>query len=211
MKSFEFRSEAEVPQVPQEAEAQEMQELPKLTPEKALAQEQGVLERFGGKAKEIARVLLLATALATGAGAIEQAWAQEKPTAEDVEKKKGPQERALDLMKLLSNLPDNPAAVNEAHNNILKMQVARQLVFKFALEKKLGFPEAGRISGHVTPDDIRSALKDLGAAGERFADMEFGDKDGKTSPEEMEKFKQAVKQNPGLRGLQEMLQQFLSQ
>jgi|SRR3989338_3600125 len=182
-----------------------------LKPEQAIAQELGVLERFSGKAKEIARVLLLATALVTGAGAVEQAFAQEKPTAEDIEKKKGPQERALDLMKRLSNLPDNPAAVNEAHNNMMKSKVARQLIYKFAQEKKLGFPNTGDISGHVTPDDIRNALGDLGAAGVKFADMEFGDKDGTTSSEEMEKFKEAVKSNPGLNSLQEMLQQFISQ
>lgn len=210
MKSFEFKSSPEVPSQ-SSGSAQELREPRELTPERAMAQERGILERFGEKAKEVARVLLLATALATGAGAVEQSSAQEKPAAEDVEKKKSPQERAVDLLNTLSNLPDNPAAINEAHNNIMKSQVARQLIFRFALEKKLGFPDAGRISGRVTPDDIRSALGNLEAAGETLADTNFGDKDGKASPEEMEKFKQAVKSNPGLRSLQEMFQQFLSQ
>ncbi|MDO8436408.1 MAG: hypothetical protein Q7S82_03485 [bacterium] len=193
-------------------EVREVAQGPELKPDKAFAQERGVLERFNGRAKEVARVLLLATALATGAGAIEQAFAQERPTAEDVEKKKSPQERAIDILNILYNLPDNPIALNEAHNNAMKSQVARQLIFQFALEKKLGFPETGRTTGRVTVtrDDTRSVLKDLGAAGEVFADIQFGNKDGKTSSEEMEKFKEAVKSNPGLRGLQEMLREFLS-
>ena len=182
-----------------------------LKPEGALEQEKSILGKFRGKAKEVAGALFLATALVTGAGAVEQAFAEEKPTAENAEKKKTPQERAVDLLGALSNLPNNPSALNEAQNKQMKSQVARQLIFKFALEKKLGFPEAGKIAGRISPEDIRNALKDLGVAGEAFADMQFGDKDGKASPEEMEKFKEAVKTNPGLRTLQEMLQQFLSQ
>ena len=184
----------------------------RFTPQEAIQQEKGILGRFEGKAKEIARAFLLATALAVGAGGVEQAFAEEKPPAGEVEKKKTLQERAVDLLNILSNLPDNSAAVNEAHNSAMKSEVARSLIFKFSLEKKLGFPETAsgtvRISGRITPDEIRGALRDLGAAGEAFADRFFGNNDGKADEEEIRKLQEATKSNPGLRTLKEMLQQF---
>ncbi|GEM_PF-2319332 len=176
--------------------------------ERAVESERGLFAKLQGRGKKIAQAFFLATALATGAGAVESAYAGEQTKAEDVEKK-SPRERAIDLLWRLQTLPDNPAAVNQPHNESLKAKTARHFIFQFSLEKKLGFPESGSISGNVLPDDIREALKDLGVAGEGFADRFLGNNDGITDKEEMARFMEETQKNPGLRELRNMLQQFL--
>ena len=47
-----------------------------LKPEQAIAQERSVLERFKGKAKQVASVLLFVSALSVGPGMVSEAYAQ---------------------------------------------------------------------------------------------------------------------------------------
>ena len=95
MKSFEtgpnpeqIKSEEEItPELPKE-EVLEMRETAVektgLKPEQAIAQERSVLERFKGKAKRVAGVLLFVSALSAGPGMVGEAYAQEtKPTDSD--------------------------------------------------------------------------------------------------------------------------------
>lgn len=52
-----------------------------IKPEQAIAQEQSVLERFEGKAKQVAGIFLFVSALSVGNGMVGEAYAQEtKPT-----------------------------------------------------------------------------------------------------------------------------------
>ncbi len=106
MKSFEagpspeqIKSEEEMASdLPKEEvlEVREQVEEPELKPEQAFANERGALERFSGKAKKAAGVLLLVSALSIGSGLISEARAQEeenpkKPdtlSAEQIEKRK---------------------------------------------------------------------------------------------------------------------------
>jgi hypothetical protein len=47
-----------------------------LKPEKALAEERGTLERFKGKAKEVAVVLLFVSALSASPGVVSEVYAE---------------------------------------------------------------------------------------------------------------------------------------
>lgn len=58
--------------------AAEQQETTELEPEKALTQEESIFNKFHGKAKKIANVMILMTALSAAPGFTQEAYAQEK-------------------------------------------------------------------------------------------------------------------------------------
>jgi len=180
-------------------------ESPEKFGEEAIEKEKGLLERFRGKAKEIAGVLTLISALSFGEGLVEKAYAgQEEGGArvESAEKEKTREEKAVDFLGRIYNLPDNPRAISPQHNEALKEQAARILIQKYALEKK------GLTSGRVSPDDVRGALEELNGATGLFADKFFGNNDGKIDIEEMQKLNESIKNSAGMRALMEMLQQY---
>ncbi len=84
MKSFEQASQQK-----QTIPDTELHETQGLQPEKALEEEKGVLRKFQGKAKKIAGVLMLMSALSAAPGLVNEAYAEQKQSTkvEHVEKK----------------------------------------------------------------------------------------------------------------------------
>ncbi len=74
-----------------EVENSEVAETVKFKPEQAIAHERSILERFKGKAREVAGILLFVSALSVGPGTVGETYAQEiKPAVqtEQIEKEK---------------------------------------------------------------------------------------------------------------------------
>ena len=67
----------DIPQIKTEnQENLEFAETPQLETEKALVREKGVFEKFKGKAKDVARVMMLVSVLSAGSGVVSEAYAQ---------------------------------------------------------------------------------------------------------------------------------------
>lgn len=207
MGSFEIGPKHE--QLNKEEEMQETKEVKEFKPEEAANQEKSVLDKLRGKAKQIGGVLVLVSALTIGSMAMKkEVYAEQKESgikAEQVEKT--PEQRAINFLEKLYNLPDNPRANSPQHNEILKEQAARDMIRDYALQKKMGFP-SGDISGRVSPLDIRDALKDINDASGLFADKQFGNQDGKPDIEEIQKMQEATKDKTGLRTFFKMFFQY---
>jgi len=178
--------------------------------EGAVRAEERAFAGFGEGAKKFTAVLALITTLTLGGMKINEACAQETPQPADktsVEKEKSVRERAVDLLKQLYNLPDNPRAVNSVQNKLMKAEAARSRIILFALQLREGF-KAGKVSGQVMPADIAKAVNELIGATETFADQELGNKDSKIDGDEKSKFRKAIAENPGISTLMEMYGQY---
>ena len=66
-----------IPQIKtQDQESLEFAETPQLETEKALVREKGLFEKFKGKAKDVARVMMLVSVLSAGSGMVSEVYAQ---------------------------------------------------------------------------------------------------------------------------------------
>ncbi|MEI6281093.1 MAG: hypothetical protein WCP17_03820 [bacterium] len=78
-----------VPQINTEVEEFESNDS-KLNPDEALSREKSILDRFKGKAKSVARIMLLVSALSAGGGVVNEVYAQEnKPSTNTEQIQKG--------------------------------------------------------------------------------------------------------------------------
>ncbi|MEK7193444.1 MAG: hypothetical protein AAB652_01500 [Patescibacteria group bacterium] len=177
-------------------------------------EEEGILAQFRGKAKGIAKVLALVSTMSLGMAVAQETWAgqegqgEQKSNVEQIEKAKEKigEERAVELLSLLYNLPDTPGA-NQAKNLWGKQEAARIMIKLFSLDNKLGFPElkAGeKLEGTPSIIDIKNGLHVIGNATGLFADKMFGNKDGNPDIEEMQKLQVAMKDSVGLQEYIEM-------
>lgn len=105
-----------------EAVAQEAE----LKPEKALAHERGVLERFKGKAKQVAGVLLFVSALSAGPGMVSEAYAQETKPATRTEQvqKQEKQEEKINEANLTESSKWSQGVVESARADMKKIKTA---------------------------------------------------------------------------------------
>lgn len=118
---------------------------------------------------------------------------------------KNREEIAVMFLGQLYSLPDNPMTTSPAHNELLKKSAARTLIYAYALRKKLGADEEAAVSGHVSGDDIRSALQELNLASFEFAKRMFTKPNDETLFDAMNRLNRAAASNPGLVVLREML------
>ena len=165
---------------------------------------------FKGLIGKFARSFVLATSLITGSLATaEQASAEDKPAVKNVEKKENVQEKqkAIELLKKLYDL--DPKGESKAQDRLKKYRIAENIINIFALEQKLGFPDRKKqekISGYVSPDDMKKALKTLDANLNNFIEKEFEEKDKKLTKEERnKKLEEVMKSNLGISYLKEKL------
>lgn len=198
---------AEILEKRTEPEIEETIEIIKFN-EQATETEKSPLERFRGKSKEVAGVLMLVSTLSFTPGVVKEAYAGQKEggaRAGSVEKEKTQEEKAIDFLGKLHRLPDNPRALNPGHNELLKERAARTLIELYAIQRK------GLTSGYVSPEDVRNALEELNGVSSLYADRVLGNNDGKIDAKEMQKLQQAIKGSAGLRALMEMYLQYSEQ
>ena len=185
MKSFEagpspeqIKSEEEMtPEFPKE-EGLEMREAvveqAELKPEQAIAQERSVLERFKGKAKQVAGVLLFVSALSAGPGMVGEAYAQEtKPTTrtEQVQKQER-QEEKINEANLTESSKWSRGVVESARADMKKIKTAEdaewlvrthfnQLVSEYYMPTKGNLKEGlyGIKTRDYTEDDSKLLLR----------------------------------------------------
>lgn len=179
--------------------------------EQAISQEKGLLDKFRGRAKEIAGTLVLVTILSFLPEMIKNSeklknTGPESKQAEQAEKEKSLPYEPVNFLERLYTLPDNPDAVSPSHNEILKERAARQLIQVFAIVQQSEKFQA-RIT-RVSPEDISKAVVDLHAAQLEFADKVLGNGDGKTDSQEMAALNEASRTNPGLRAVTGMFVAF---
>jgi len=185
MKSFEtgpsseqIKPEEEItPELPKE-EGLEMRkavaEQAELKPEQAIAQERSVLERFKGKAKQVAVVLLFVSALSAGPGMVGEAYAQEtKPTTrtEQVQKQEK-QEEKINEANLTESSKWSRGVVESARADMKKIKTAEdaewlvrthfnQLVSEYYMPTKGNLKEGpyGIKTRDYTEDDSKLLLR----------------------------------------------------
>jgi hypothetical protein len=186
-----------------------IERIPESSLESMEASERTFLERFKESILKNALIaattiaILLATTTAPRLGHTQETAPPEeaakveraKEPATEQEKEKIVQEKAFQFIRdKLLKIPRQKE--NEAQNRLLTERAVRQLVYLFALQMKLGFPEKKEISGHVSPQEIKRALEVIKAALEKFPDWMYGNKDGKVTEEEKKKFEEELKKIP---------------
>lgn len=105
-------------------ETEEISEDAEFRPEQALTQEKTILERFRGKATNVARTMLLVSTLSFGQGAVNEVYAQEDKVDTKIEKvglilllSKVGNEDLLSLVNLFSEDPSWVEKINENYKN----------------------------------------------------------------------------------------------
>jgi len=155
-------------------EVRERVEEPELKPEQALTQERSVLERFKGKAKQVAGVLLFVSALSAGPGMVSEAYAQEtKPTTrtEQVQKQEK-QEEKINEANLTESSKWSRSVVESARADMKKIKTAEdaewlvrthfnQLVSEYYMPTKGNLKEGpyGIKTRDYTEDDSKLLLR----------------------------------------------------
>lgn len=145
-----------------------------LKPEKVLAQERSVLERFKGRAKQVANVFLFVSALSAGPGVASETYAQEtKPTArtEEVQKQEK-QEEKINEDNLTESSKWSQGVIESARADIKKIKNAEdanwlvrthlnQLVSEYYIPTKGNLKEGsyGRKTRDYTEDDSKLLLR----------------------------------------------------
>lgn len=110
-------------------------------------------------------------------------------------------EKALVVLEQIASLPDS-ATSNKAAQRLSKKRAAKSAIYRFALTAA-----EGSLSGFVSPEDLKEALKILQTAVQFCADQKFGNKDGVASSAEMQKMWDFYQGNAGI----EVLKEFLSE
>lgn len=190
-------------------------EIPLFNPERAENEERSIFERLRGKAKEVAGVMLLMTALSLGPGLVRESLAEQsfkkEATMEKTSNEQAAKERAVNYLERLSRVK-SPENVNEAQGKIMADRAARVIINSFAAQEKVlatgGSEDDIKKGVLVTPQDIQNTLNQLNSAINDYADRYLGNKDGKSDEEEMKAFKKKSSENPGFKTLVEMNKQY---
>ena len=174
-------------------------------PEKILANERGILDRFKGKAGKAVDVLMLVSAMAFLSEVVtKEAYAGQKEGGTKIERieKKTQEEKDIDFLFRLYNIPDDPKAINEDHKNALKRADASRLIHQYVLERK------GLYSGKTSYPEFRDTLEALRGAinSPLFEKKILGRED--ISIEDLQKLQQLVENNPGLRTLMDLFSHY---
>lgn len=170
-----------------------------------LSKEAGILEKFRGKAKEIAGVLMFISSLSFAPGLAKEAYGEQKkdnPKAGELEKEKSQEEKAIEFFDKLCNLKDHSEALNDAHAKALKEEEARVLIYLYAASRK------GIVSGRISPKDIHDALEELNGVSGLYADKFLGNKDGNVDIDEIEKLNKEIGNKIGISTLLQMIKEF---
>jgi len=185
MKSFEsgpspeqIKSEEEITSELPKEEVLEVHEAvaekAELKPEQAIAQERSVLERFKGKAKQVAGVLLLVSALSAAPGMVGEAYTQEiKPTIHTEQaQKQEKQEEKINEANLTESSKWSRGVVESARADMKKIKTAKdaewlvrtyfnQLVSEYYMPTKGNLKEGpyGIKTRDYTEDDLKLLLR----------------------------------------------------
>ena len=203
-------------QPPQESQ-QEIVEKPKFNPERAIDDERGVFEKLRGKAKDVAKVMLLMSALSFAPGMVREASAgqsfEEGATVEEVENEQAAEERAINFLERLSHARAPERITHEGQKELMAERAAKVMIQAFAAQEKVlasgGSLKEGMKAGvSVTSEDVQKVLEQLNKATGEYADRYLGDKDGKVEAEEGNALRKMSTENPGFKALMEMMGQY---
>jgi hypothetical protein len=183
-------------------------------------EEQGILERYSGKARKVAKVLMAVTALAT-AGFAANAHAETRDAYPSFDKGSMTHEmeqgmdndaRALEFLSKLARVhapEDRP--LSPAQQILTQKRTAQIMIQQFAGELALQMtedPTTTRGSVNVGPDEMKYALDLLNKMSGNYADEAYGNSDGTVSPEEVSVGFSQMRSNPAFQALQEMQVQY---
>ncbi len=128
-----------------------------------------------------------------------EASGQQKPIARKVEQKESLAEKkreSINLFDKIYNLPEQDSE-NKDNDRLKKIQTANILIQRFALQRKLGYPEPKdgllKISGTVTPEDLYDGLRAL----ERHLDY-------------FPSFREVAPSNPGMTALKSLMDTYFA-
>lgn len=200
------------PAVPQEQQGSV------LDPQQAIDQETQILkpaENFKrSKFRNTVTGLMLLTALTIAACSPERnSYAAEKKGAgiEQIDREKLEEQKAIETLKYIYDLkeeaPNNQEGFSQTQNRLRKKQAinddVKDTIFSYSLGLKLGFPKIDT-PGRLNTEDVKSGIESLIGHAGKFADKHLGNNDGKFDPEEMVKFRKALRENPGFVRMMEM-------
>jgi len=193
----------ETPQQNQEDEVVAKIELPVST-----GNEQGVLSRLNRRMGKSGRALAAGISLmgmaSSAAIAPESAEANSKQEQMDPAKQYETTTVQETWSRLLQ-IPDQPTALNQAHNEVMKGKVAKSLIYQLAARLKVGpnFQAKPGESVLVTNQDVRRAMEILnGSVESACASLKGGD----CSLEELNQFNQRFSQSAAGKIFLEMMQ-----
>lgn len=178
----------------------------------AIQKERSVLERFRGRARDIAKILLLTTTCAVGGLAVEQrpAFAQDRPGSSDrqkpgetgSEKSKTPEQQAQEQQELAFSFVQDLESIKVGMDTESDAMEARDLIYAYALLRQ------GKSQGQVGPRQVWEGVQELARQALAYEDEKFGNHNDKMDPEEYKSFVARTEGSTGLQQLREMYQQY---
>jgi hypothetical protein len=162
-----------IPQVDTEEEVvEDSVESTEFKPNQALDREKTLLERFSGKAKKIARVMALVSALSAVPVVTQEAYAQENKDATKVEKVEKEQEEKIDMSKVTEASKWSKDMLEQAKSDLNEIKTADDAdylardIFKIYAEYYLGIK-----TKEYTNDDRRFVLQNVKGAVKLLGDL----------------------------------------
>jgi hypothetical protein len=211
MRSFESGPSPE-----QEIQSEAIEQ-PKFNAGRAPEDERGVFERLRGRAKDVAKVMVLMSTLSFAPGMVKESSAEQRfdqgATVEEVENEQAAEERAINFLERLSHARAPERITHEGQKELMAERAAKVMIQGFAAQEKIlasggSLKEDMKAGVFVTPEDIKRALEQLNKATGEYADRYLGDKDGKVEAEEGNALRKMFTENPGFKALMEMMGQY---
>lgn len=106
---------------------------------------------------------------------------------------------AVATMVDLANIPNQPKAVNPAHNKVMQEQVARIFIQRYAARLKEKSMNVSNV--HVGSVDMDVALHSLNNYLLHYIDSKLGNNDGHTDADEFTKYQQTTMKTAGFQVL----------
>ena len=170
-------------------------------------------ESFKRQGRKIGAILALGSALASNAEAqtVNVGKQTKEPTEQSIssketvsEKEKG---RSLEFLDELMRVEAQESIKDKFAAAIDKKDTAMSLLGAFSLEIKSGFQEGSvTLRGRIGPSERTAAVRVLNKYLDEFIDAKFGNGDKKVDPTEMTKFRNSLKDYPGLEMIFQELQ-----
>lgn len=181
---------------------------------RTIALERSFMDRVRGRARDVAKLLLIATTLSAGGLAAETrtAFAEEPPKASDravpgkaaeAEQKKTPEQMEQFKKDLTMNLLAELESIRNSMDEEFDAMEARDLIYMYSIEL------SGRLEGKTNPRDVMAALQYAMDMTGLYYDQAHGNKNGEVDIEDMNGYNSLLKESIGLRQFQELYTQYL--
>ncbi|MEK7187608.1 MAG: hypothetical protein AAB691_02020 [Patescibacteria group bacterium] len=185
----------------------------RLPREAALQHEEGVMDRFRGRAKTFARAMIIMSAISFGAMAREASAGEglrvdQGESVEEFEDREAAEERAVAFLDTLRGAKAPDRITHPGQKRLMAEEDGRTKIQIFAAQEKNGGRPVGEgETVKVSFQELCGTLDVLNQASGEFADRYLGNKDGKVDGSDVTEMQKASVTNPGFKALVELTAQ----